>query len=66
MLKIMFSVAMLYFGIRLTASSWVSVMGGIRISVGWKNLAAPMAGGCILLMLIGKLICKMRGGKLDG
>lgn len=65
-LKIVCSLVMLYFGIKLTASSWVSIMGGIRISVGWKNLAAPMAGGCILIMLIGKMIWNLRGGKQVG
>lgn len=65
-LKFAFSLTMLYFGIKLTASSWVSVMGGVRISVGWKNLAAPLAGGAILIMLIGKLIFKEKGGKEDG
>lgn len=64
-LKTVFSLAMLYFGIRLTASSWVSVMGGVRISVGWKNMAAPLAGGAILIMMVGKLLFG-KGGKQDG
>lgn len=63
--KILFSLALIYYGTKLTQSSWVSVMGGIRISVGWKNITAPLAGGCILIMIVGKLLIKWRGGKQD-
>ena len=50
-------------GLRLTKSSWISVMGGIRISVGWKNMATPLAGGCILVVLIGATSSGGMGGK---
>lgn len=64
--KIIFSLVLLYYGIRLTQSSWISVMGGIRISVGWKNIAAPLAGGCLLTVLLGKMIFKRTGGGENG
>lgn len=61
--KLTFSAVLFCYGLRLTKSSWISVMGGIRISVGWKNMAAPLAGGCILVVLIGKLLHRWMGGK---
>ena len=62
-LIILYSIVLVYIGIKYTAMSIPTVMSGIRISMGFLAASVPIAGLSILLLTIGKvreLLCQSK------